>query len=794
MLSERIKRLRERQRTTTPTICLDRARLVTKYYSQVSNEPMVLHRAKFFKYFLENRTIFIDEDSLLAGHTASRLVGCPVFVDVLSWLSDEIENADTRAYDPYQFLPGEKEELKDLASKWKGHTFGDYTKEQIDSESALMEELGIFTIGSREKDTGANAPDYYNLVKRGYRFYIDECRKQIASLDNVDVDALGRKNTWESFIIVMEAIIDHAHRYADLAEKMSAECSNAERRQQLLTIAENCRTVPEHPPKNFHQATQLVWFTHLAFMLEGNGHNHCLGRFDQYMYPYAKADLESGRETQDSIVERLTNLWIKTLTINKVRSQAHTFSSAGSPLYQNVTIGGQTRDKKDAVNPLSYLVLKSVAQAHLPQPNLTVRYHAGLNPDFMNEAIEVMKLGFGMPAFNNDEIIIPSFIEKGVKEQDAYDYSAIGCVETAVPGKWGYRCTGMSYMNFPKVLLIAMNDGIDPSSGKRFAPAYGRFVDMQSYDDLKTAWDKTLRYLTRMSVIVENSIDLSLEREVPDILCSALTDDCIGRGKHLKEGGAVYDYISGLQVGIANLSDSLAAVKKLVFEEKRISTSELWSALQSDYAGERGEEIRQMLINDAPKYGNDDDYADKLVRDCYDVYVDEIAKYPNTRYGRGPIGGIRYSGTSSISANVGQGRGTLATPDGRHAGTPLAEGCSPAHNMDKHGPTSVLKSVSKLPTDEIVGGVLLNQKVNPQTLAKEEDKQKLIALLRTFFNRLHGYHIQYNVVSRETLIDAQKHPEKHRDLIVRVAGYSAFFNVLSKATQDDIIARTEHAL
>lgn len=508
----------------------------------------------------------------------------------------------------------------------------------------------------------------------------------------------------------------------------------------------------------------------------------------------AKADLEAGRETEDSIVERLTNLWIKTITINKVRSQAHTFSSAGSPLYQNVTIGGQTRHKEDAVNPLSFLVLKSVAQTHLPQPNLTVRYHANLDKSFMNEAIEVMKLGFGMPAFNNDEIIIPSFIKKGVSEEDAYDYSAIGCVETAVPGKWGYRCTGMSYINFPKVLLITMNNGIDPASGKRFAPSYGHFTQMTSYKELKEAWDKTLRYLTRMSVIVENAIDISLEREVPDILCSALTDDCIGRGKHLKEGGAVYDYISGLQVGIANLSDSLAALKKLVFEEKRLTTLEVWQALQSDYAGPRGEEIRQMLINEAPKYGNDDDYADSLVRECYDVYVEEIAKYPNTRYGRGPIGGIRYSGTSSISANVGQGRGTLATPDGRHAGTPLAEGCSPSHNMDKKGPTSVLKSVSKLPTDEIVGGVLLNQKVNPQTLAKEEDKQKLIALLRTFFNRLHGYHIQYNVVSRETLIDAQKHPEKHRDLIVRVAGYSAFFNVLSKATQDDIIARTEHAL
>jgi pyruvate-formate lyase len=381
-----------------------------------------------------------------------------------------------------------------------------------------------------------------------------------------------------------------------------------------------------------------------------------------------------------------------------------------------------------------------------------------------------------------------------LKKGDAYDYSAIGCVETAVPGKWGYRCTGMSYMNFPKILMIAMNDGIDPVSGKRFVKGYGHFTEMKTFEELQTVWDKTVRELTRMSVIVENAIDLGLEREVPDVLCSALTEDCIGRGKTLKEGGSVYDFISGLQVGIANLADSLAAIKKLVFEEGKVSQAELWEALITDYASDRSKEIQQMIINDVPKYGNDDDYADQLVTKAYDSYIDEVKKYPNTRYGRGPIGGTRYSGTSSISANVGQGKGTMATPDGRNAWVPLAEGCSPAHNMDKNGPTSVLKSVSKLRTDEIIGGVLLNQKVNPQTLAKEEDKQKLIMLLRTFFNKLHGYHIQYNVVSRETLIDAQKNPEKHRDLIVRVAGYSAFFNVLSKATQDDIIERTEHVI
>ncbi len=430
----------------------------------------------------------------------------------------------------------------------------------------------------------------------------------------------------------------------------------------------------------------------------------------------------------------------------------------------------------------------------MPQPNLTVRYHANLSAEFMSEAIEVMKLGFGMPAFNNDEIIIPSFIDRGVEKYDAYNYSAIGCVETAVPGKWGYRCTGMSFINFPKTLLIAMNNGVDPQSKTKLIDGVGHFKDMASFADVEKAWDVVIRNFTKHSAIIENTCDVVLEQEVPDILCSALCNDCIGRGLTLKEGGAVYDFISGLQVGIANLADSLAAIKKLVFEDKKITTAELWEALESDFAGDKGEEIRQLLINDAPKYGNDNDYADELVVNAYNSYIDEVKKYPNTRFGKGPIGGIRYAGTSSISANVGQGRGTLATPDGRHAGEPLAEGCSPSHSMDISGPTAVFKSVSKLPTKEITGGVLLNQKVTPTLLENEENKIKLIAMLRAFFNTLHGYHVQYNVVSRETMLDAQIHPEKHRDLIVRVAGYSAFFNALSRQTQDDIIARTEQSV
>lgn len=665
---------------------------------------------------------------------------------------------------------------------------------QLHEEVNVFMETGFFGMEGKLNSGDAHlAVDYEQLLKIGLVGYEKRVRQLKAELDLCVPENIDKYVFYKAVLIVIEAVKTYADRFSLLAQEM-AENAQSHRKDELLEISNICSKVPYEPASSFKEAIQSVWFIQLILQIESNGHSLSYGRFDQYMYPYLKADLEKGVITDEEAVELLTNLWIKTLTINKVRSQAHTFSSAGSPMYQNVTIGGQTPDKKDAVNKLSFLVLKSVAQTRLPQPNLTVRYYNGLNKEFLDECIEVMKLGTGMPAFNNDEIIIPSFIDLGVKEEDAYNYSAIGCVETAVPGKWGYRCTGMSYQNFPRILLAVMNDGVDVTSGKRFVKGYGYFRDMKSFEELQDAWDKSIREITRLSVIVENAVDLASERDVPDILCSTLTQDCIGRGKTIKEGGAVYDFISGLQIGIANMADSLAAIKKLVFEEKKITPQQLWDALQDDFMSEENQKIQSMLINEAPKYGNDDDYVDQLVVEAYDSYINEIKKYPSTRYQRGPVGGIRYAGTSSISANVGQGYGTMATPDGRKAHTPLAEGCSPAHAMDKNGPTAVFKTVSKLPTHEITGGVLLNQKVTPQMLATEENKEKLEMIIKTFFNRLHGYHVQYNVVSRETLIDAQKNPEKHRDLIVRVAGYSAFFNVLSRATQDDIIERTEQTL
>ena len=795
-LTDRMAAFREEVLEEKPYIDAERAVLATQAYKENQNQPRVMVRALMLQKILENMSIYIEDKSLIAGNQATKNKNAPIFPEyTMKFVMNELDLFEKRDGDVFYITEETKQQLRDISPFWENNNLRARGEALLPDEVSVFMETGVFGMEGKLNAGDAHlAVNYERILAEGLKGYEERTKKLKAALDFTKPESIDKNVFYKAVLIVIDAVHTFANRYSKLAQDMALTEADAKRKEELLEISRICTKVPYEPASSFREAVQAVWFIQLILQIESNGHSLSYGRFDQYMYPYYKKDMENGSLSEESALELLTCLWIKTLTVNKVRSQAHTLSSAGSPMYQNVTIGGQTTDKKDAVNELSFTVLKSVAQTRLTQPNLTVRYHANLNKKFFDECIEVMKLGFGMPALNNDEIIIPSFINWGVKEEDAYNYSAIGCVETAVPGKWGYRCTGMSYINFPRVLLCAMNNGVDLTSKKRFTKGYGYFTEMETYEDLLAAWDKTVREMTRYSVIVENAIDKASERDVPDVLCSALTDDCIGRGKTIKEGGAVYDFISGLQVGIANMADSLAAIKKLVYEEKKITKQQLWDAILDNFQSPENKKIQEMLIEEAPKYGNDNDYVDNLVVEAYDSYLDEIKKYPNTRYQRGPIGGIRYGGTSSISANVGQGMGTIATPDGRNAFEPLAEGCSPAHNADKNGPTAIFKTVSKLPTEKITGGVLLNQKMTPQMLSTEENKQKLEMLIRTFFNRLHGYHVQYNIVSKETLIDAQKHPEKHKDLIVRVAGYSAFFNVLSKKTQDDIIGRTEHTL
>ncbi len=578
-----------------------------------------------------------------------------------------------------------------------------------------------------------------------------------------------------------------------MADKQVFLEKNPVRKEELRLIEENCRQVAHHQPKNFYQGLQLVYFSQVVLQIESNGHSLSLGRMDQYLYPLFKTDKEQGL-SDDFTMELLTNVWLKLVSIKKIRSWSHTRFSAGGPLYQNVTIGGQLENGSDAVNELSFLILESVGSAKLTQPNLSVRFHPGLDQDFLMKCIDVIQLGFGMPSFNNDSIVIPSLKKLGVEDKDAWDYSAIGCIEIAVPGRWGYRCTGKHFLNFMRVFLAAINDGVDPVSGKQFCKGTGKLEDFTDFNQVMKAWEKQIRYYAGAGIAIDSAIDIILRDEAPDLLCSAFTDDCLARGMTIHEGGSKYDFVSGLQVGIANLADSLSSIKKIVFEDKKVSAAELQKAIQSNFEGTDGEKLRQIIISSVPRYGNDNDYVDELIKEAYGYYIDEIKNYSTIREGCGPIGCKYFAGTSSISGNVPAGAVVPATPDGRKAGKPLAEGASPSGGADKSGPTAVLKSISKLETASITGGVLLNQKLNPNMLESLEKRELLTSMLHGFFDDLKGWHVQYNIVDRETLLKAQIHPEEYRDLIVRVAGYSAFFTYLSPDTQNDIIARTEQVI
>ncbi|MCL2661834.1 MAG: glycyl radical protein [Oscillospiraceae bacterium] len=801
--------MRENILAAQATVCTERAVIATESYREHEQEQIVLKRAYMLADVLKNMSIYIDPDGKLVGNQASTDRAAPIFPEyAIDWVIAELDEFDKRPGDRFTITEANKDILQEIYPYWKGRTLKDKAIAAFPESARVFYDLGVIkTEGNITSGDAHIAVDYERVLRNGIIGFKEQVKSEQSKPELYKVEDLKKSYFYRSILIVLDAVEAFALRYADLAEELAgiatseladlatserAEVATPERAAELREISRICRKVPMQAADTFHEAVQSLWFIHLVLQIESNGHSLSYGRLDQYLYPYYTKSKAEGM-TEEQACEILENLWLRTYSLNKIRSWTHTRFSAGSPLYQNVTIGGQTKDGKDAVNELSHLVLRTVARCHLPQPNLTVRYHKGLSDAFMQECIQVIRCGFGMPAFNSDEIIIPSFLEIGVEKADAYDYSAIGCVEVAVPGKWGYRCTGMSFLNFPKTLMIALNDGIDIKSGQRVCQGKGHFLAMETFDDIMRIWDDFVREFCRQSVVLDTCADLVLEQEVPDILCSALTVDCIARGKHLKEGGAKYDFISGLQVGIANLANSLAAIKKCVFEDKSITKEELWNAILTDFAGNEGKRVQNILLA-APKFGNDDDYVDLLLVKAYDSYIEEIANHVNTRYGRGPIGGKYYAGTSSISANVPQGASTCATPDGRHANTPLAEGCSPAHGTDKTGPTAVFKSVAKLRTDKITGGVLLNQKVTPVILEDPGNCEKLIMILRTFFDTLKGFHVQINVVSRETMLDAQKHPENHTDLIVRVAGYSAFFNVLSKVTQDDIIGRTEQVL
>jgi len=793
--TERVARLRERLLNTTPSLCAERGLLVTEAYEKYQADPPVLRRAKALAHTLEHMTVSIAPEEIIVGNQASAPRAAPLFPEYLvDFLENEIDEFPHRRADVFEVSPDVKAHiLETIVPAWRDKTLNDRVMAIMPQDVADAQKAGVISgRGNITSGDGHIIMHIEKVINIGLEGILDEAETALANLSPYEAAEFKKRPFLEGAVITLKAAITFANRFAEEAERQATLASvSPERQAELGIIAAACRCVPTKPPRTFQEVVQSAYFVHLISQIESNGHSFSLGRFDQFTYPFYKADLEAGRITREQALEILELLWLKLFSIIKVRPWDHTRFGIGYPTYQNVTIGGQTPNGQDATNEISEMVLETIRNVRLTQPNVSARIHAGTSDRFLMECAKTIKLGFGMPAMKNDEIIIPALLEKGVTAADAYNYAIVGCVETAVAGKWGYRVTGMSFLNLLKILEITLNNGVDPKSGLQLLPGHGDATAFQSFEELYQAFYEQLLFYIRTSFHLDAVADISLEEMVPDAFCSALVDDCLKRGLTIKEGGAVYDVVSGLQSGVSNVANAFMALKTLLFEERTLSMQEVMTALSHNFENEGGEIVRQRLLH-APKYGNDIDAVDQFAARVMQDYQQEMLKYHNSRYGRGPIHGGYAGSTSNISANVPLGAKIGATPDGRKAGEPIAEGVSAVHGSDTRGPTTVMHSVSKLPTMKMVAQ-LLNIRLSPLVLRTEAGLKRLVTLLKGFRN-LKIWHIQFNTIDTETLLAAQKTPEQYRDLVVRVAGYSALFVTLDKATQDDIIRRTVHEL
>ncbi len=793
-VGDRIKKRREVCVEAVPEICIERARLITEAYKKYPSLPAVLKRARALEYILDNMSIYIQDDELLVGNHSSKLRAAPIFPEYdVDFIREEIRDFPTRQGDPFVISKENEEELLKMCDFWQGNTVREKVLAMLPETTYLAGEHGVAGFDSAwtmYNGDGHIAPDYPKVLRLGLNGVLAEIEARLHELDVSDPENISKRNFLIAAQITCEASIRFAKRFQKLAEEQIGRENDSKRKNELQELARICGKVPAEAAETFYEALQSLWFIHLIVQIETNGHSVSLGRFDQYMYPYYEKEIRESGTSKEEIFELMQSFWIKLSELTKIRPTGDANLFPGYPMFQNLTIGGQTREKEDAVNDLTYLALSAQATVRLVQPNLTARVHKRSGDEYLLACTEVIKLGMGFPSLFNDEIIVLSMVNRGAALQDALDYCLVGCVEPSVQGKYGGRY-GAGLTNLTKILEVALHGGKDPSSGNTLLPLDKDLSTFSTFDEVFDAYRQQIQFFAKHRIIRDNIQDFVWEDLAPTPFLDSMVQDCIKRGKGQKEGGAIYDFTGGETGNIANVANSLAVIKKLVFEEGKLSGKELLEAMDSDFAGPEGEKIRQIVINQAPKFGNDDDYVDLLAKKAFRTYLEEPPKYKNTRYGKGPIGGTFHPSTASISANVPFGLVVGATPDGRHAWQPVSDVLSPFRGTDTHGPTSAIKSVAKLDNYLLSGGAIYNLKFSPALLNNEVALRRLTDLIRVYFD-LGGMEVQFNVVSKDTLLDAQKKPDDYKDLIVRVAGYSAYFVVQDKRVQDDIIARTEH--
>lgn len=778
----RVERIKERFVATTPEICVERAKLITESYKETEAEPIHIRRAKSLEKILGKMTIFIADDELIVGNQATKARSSPIYPEFSTkWIEAELDRLAKRSGDVFLISEENKKTLRELFPYWDGKTTSERAAALMTDEAKAAQAAGVFTVGNYFMlGVGHISPDYAKVLAEGLNSVIAQAKAELAGLDVTNPDHLKKMHFLRAVVIANEAVIHWAGRFADLAKTMATAEKDPVRKAELKEIARICSKVPAQPAETFWEAVQSFWFIQLAIQLESNGHSISPMRFDQYMYPYYLAS--KGSMPVAEMQELLDLLWIKFSEINKVRDEGATKAFGGYPMFQNLIVGGIDRSGADATNDLSFMCLQASANARLYQPSISIRIHEGTPDALYMKALEVSRIGLGMPAYYNDRFIIPGLLSRGLTREDARDYGIIGCVEPQVAGKTeGWH--DAAFFNMAKVLELTLYDGVDPASKEQVGPKTGALTSFKSFDDFMAAFRTQMAYFVELLVISDNSADIAHGERAPLPFLSSLVEDCIVVGKSLQEGGAHYNFTGPQGVGVANVGDSLTALKTLVFDEKAVSLAELKDALDTDFKGR--EDLRQMLINRAPKFGNDNEAADNLAREGALIYCEEVEKYTN------PRGGGFQPGLYPVSANVPFGAGVGATPDGRKAGTPLADGVSPVNGRDTLGPTAAVRSVAKLDHVIASNGTLLNQKWSPDALKDEQGLRNMKAVTETFFTT-GGTHVQYNVVGKAMLLDAQKHPENYGSFVVRVAGYSAFFTALDPAIQNDIISRTEH--
>ena len=827
--SPRIPQLIEHLYAKMPVIEADRAVLLTESYKQTENEPMIIRRAKAFDHICRNIPITIRPQELIVGSATQAPRGCQVFPEFsFQWLEDEFDTIASRSADPFYIADETKKTLHEVYQYWKGKTTSELATAYMAPEALLAIEHNIFTPGNYfYNGVGHVTVCYGRIAQEGLESIKAQAAEALSKCSFADADYARRSHFLQAVILSCEAACVYAERYAALARQEAAAASDPVRREELLRIAENCDRVPRQGARSFYEACQSFWFIQMLLQMESSGHSISPGRFDQYMYPFFKSDLEKGLITREFAQELMDCVWVKLNDLNKARDAASAEGFAGYSLFQNLIAGGQTPEGLDATNDLSFMCIQASMHVLLPQPSFSVRVWNGSPHDFLMKAAELTRTGVGLPAYYNDEVIIPALISRGLTIEDARDYNIIGCVEPQKAGKTeGWH--DAAFYNMCRPLELVFSNGMD--KGVQIGPKTGDVTQMKTFEEFYSAYKTQMNYMLSLLVNADNAIDAAHAERCPLPFLSGMIEDCIGRGKSVQEGGAVYNFTGPQGFGVANMADSLYAIKTLVYDEQKLSMEDLRDALANNFGKlrtpEEAEEITRNLarafaadgmsldeaqirtmyqtarsggipeekrlkyeairamLEEVPKFGNDVPEVDAFARDVAYTYTRPLQEFRN------PRGGQYQAGLYPVSANVPLGAQTGATPDGRYAGTPVADGVSPSAGRDTHGPTAAANSVSRLEPFIASNGTLFNMKFHPSALAGRSGLANFVSLVRSYFDQK-GSHMQFNVVSRETLLDAQRHPENYRSLVVRVAGYSALFTTLSRSLQDDIINRTE---